>query len=227
MEAPALHPLDILDDFLLSLSTAKNNNQKILEISEFLYGKQAILNAPQKSSAAVGSILDSALEILDSFEEYYSPLPSSLIIASRKIPDNEQRQYIPSVPVRMLICKESGRRIILVRGSKGGSTPEYLCTLGRNKKPNGRKLAAGRDGYHCSCRSFFERLKEDEFALCKHLLAARLAPFLNEAEADKFRDKSEHAGNQSNNSRIYQEIEVEEEEFAQICAKVTILSWVI
>lgn len=227
MEAPALHPLDILDDFLLSLSTAKNNNQKILEVSEFLYGKQAILHAPQKSSAAVGSILDSALEILDSFEEYYSPLPSSLIIASRKIPDTEQRQYIPSVPVRMLICKESGRRIILVRGSKGGSTPEYLCTLGRNKKPNenGRKLAAGRDGYHCSCRSFFERLKEDEFALCKHLLAARLAQFLN--EADKFSDESEQGGNQSNNSRVYQEIEVEEEEFAQICAKVTILSWII
>lgn len=225
MEAPALHPLDILDDFLLSLPTSKNNNQKILEISEFLYGKQAILHAPQKSSAAVGSILDSALEILDSFEEYYSPLPSSLIIASRKIPDNEVRQYIPSVPVRMLICKESGRRVILVRGSKGGSTPEYLCTLGRNKKPNERKLAAGRDGYHCSCRSFFERLKEDEFALCKHLLAARLAPFLN--ETDKFSDESEHGGNQLNNSRIYQELEVEEEEFAQICAKVTILSWVI
>jgi len=33
-------------------------------------------------------------------------------------------------------------------------------------------------GCFCPCRSFFERTKADRRAVCKHLLAARLGPYL-------------------------------------------------
>ena len=32
--------------------------------------------------------------------------------------------------------------------------------------------------YYCSCRSFFERAKSDQYELCKHLLALKLMPHL-------------------------------------------------
>jgi len=96
---------------------------------------------------------------------------------------------------------------------------EYICLIGntshRRKKepdqpssdemkrsysmPSSSSIAAGRIGFHCSCRSFFERLKLDRFAVCEHLIAARLAPFLQ-------------GGN-------YQEDNVSEEEFAKLFLK--------
>ena len=255
MQAPQLHPLDLLDQFLLKLqhsrptsrSTSssaaaggtrttttplKNNNQQIIEISEFLYGKSSTARnatfnghtrGPQIAShPPSGSILESTLELLDSFDNTITPAATT---ATSSIPS--------LAPIRMIIAKDSGRRAIVVRGSQGGSVPEYICTLGFIKDlhcapigdfgvvhvdvdGNGDKciLSAGRAGYHCSCRSFFERLKSDRFALCKHLLAARLAPFLC----------MDH-DNGNANAKIYEEEHIEEEEFARMYTRISLSSW--
>lgn len=58
-------------------------------------------------------------------------------------------------------------------------------------------IATGKMGFYCSCQSFFERLQHDRYAVCKHLMAARLAPFLSCCD-------------------IYQEDDVSEEEFAKL-----------
>ena len=201
------HPLELLDQFLLKLpllATSKTNNHQIIEISDFLYGKQSnrISNRHPGSSYTpaaalhppLGSILENALELLDSFDDPSQPL----------------------APIRMIIAKDSDRRAIMVRGSQGGSVPGYLCTLGSSKDPRSGNIisSVGRVGYHCTCRSFFERLKSDKFALCKHLLAARLAPFLCTDHEDS-----------NANSSIYEEVLVEEEEFAKMYTRVSLASW--
>lgn len=230
---PPSHPLKLLDEFLLKLPVVDQEendcdrirNQKIVEVGDFLYGK-SILSDPHRGSAQRSkvstrpstSILDGALEILEgSWEEPQPSLrgPTSYI---------GQRSH---VPVRMIIARESGRRVTIVRGSSsGGQCPEYICTLGcsdtnRDSESNAafrnkRKLAIGRNGYHCNCRSFFERIKTDKFALCKHLLAARLAPFLS------LGDSLEKAHGYNS---IYMEQELDEEEFARIYASVSLSSW--
>ena len=140
------------------------------------------------------------------------------------------------VPVRMIIAKQSRRRFAIVRGSRSRSRSrssrggwnagtEYLVTLG-SPAPTmvtdvGTPMAIpGRWGYHCSCRSFFEKLKVDPFALCKHLLAARLAPYLCPV-THTGRDGS--SGSDSGPC-IYQEEEVEEEEFADIYTRLSLAS---
>jgi hypothetical protein len=219
---PPPHPLKLLDEFLSRLpvvSEAENdddrntNNQKIVEIGDFLYGKS--ISSPRPST----SILDGALEILEgSWEEPQLTL---------KIPTSSTGQH-SHVPVRTIIARESGRRVMIVRGSSsGGQCPEYICTLGfsdgsqctqsNSAHRSGHcKLAIGRIGYHCSCRSFFERMKFDKFALCKHLLAARIAPFLSIGESSD--------GTHCHNS-IYAEQVLDEDEFAKIYARVSLSSW--
>jgi hypothetical protein len=203
------HPLDLLDQYLLNLpipTASKTNNQQIIEISDFLYGKQnnrvsnrvhGSSNSPSPAShPPLGSILEGSLELLDSFDD-----PSQTL-----------------APIRMIIAKDSGRRAIVVRGSQGGSVPEYLCTLGsvKGSKSIKRISSLGREGYHCSCRSFFERLKSDKFALCKHLLAARLAPFLCMDHED---------GDINASTSIYEEETVEELEFARMYTRISLASW--
>jgi hypothetical protein len=262
MQAPLLHPLDLLDQFLLKLQRSrptsssstnssaaagttrartrtttaplKNNNQQIIEISEFLYGKSSTARnvafnghtrGPQIAShPPSGSILESTLELLDSFDKAINP-PATTTTAASSISS--------LAPIRMIIAKDSGRRAIVVRGSQGGSVPAYICTLGFIKDPNGALIgdsgvaddddndngkkcisSAGRSGYHCSCRSFFERLKSDRFALCKHLLAARLAPFLC----------MDH-DNCNANAKIYEEERIEEEDFARMYTRISLSSW--
>ena len=160
----------------------------------------------------------------------------------------------------MIIAKDSTTKIIVVRGSKGnrGGSPgpsEYICTLGTSSSTGSRRgyqnnaergrgggiIAAGRMGYHCYCRSFVKRMKVDRFALCKHLLAARLAPFLYvQGKADEgnledtIMDGGNHGGDAAAgesfsgstwaNSRIYQEEEVEEAEFGMIYSRLLMAS---
>jgi len=277
MQAPQqLHPLDLLDQFLLKLqqhsrprsttrssstSTAagttrtrtttplENNNQQIIEISEFLYGKSSSCTRTARNVAfkngnpsgfshstrgpriashpPSGSILESTLELLDSFDNTSAHIrtpepPPQATTTTSSISSSAHKSNRETAPIRMIIAKDSGRRAIVVRGSQGGSVPEYLCTLGSIKYPNldvvgdGNKCisSAGRTGYHCSCRSFFERLKSDRFALCKHLLAARLAPFLC-IDGD----------NGNANAKIYEEERIEEEEFARMYTRISLSSW--
>ena len=92
----------------------------------------------------------------------------------------------------------------------------------------------GRMGYHCSCRSFLKQMKVDRFALCKHLIAARLAPFLWNLE-NTVVDGENHGGDAATGesfsgstwatSWIYQEEEVEEAEFGMTYSRLLMASW--
>mmetsp|Transcript_25547 Transcript_25547/g.55840 ORF Transcript_25547/g.55840 Transcript_25547/m.55840 type:complete len:238 (-) Transcript_25547:162-875(-) len=87
--------------------------------------------------------------------------------------------------VRCYRAEQSGRVVYVVRGSthgrgggnssRGGSSSsrssDYLCFLNEVG-------STSHAGCFCPCRSFFERTKVDRRAVCKHLLAARLGPYL-------------------------------------------------
>lgn len=235
------HPLHLLDQFLLSLPPSSHNqtedssnerNEKILRIADFLYGKSTNTSSrlsykknanPMPSQQYAGSILDSALELLDSFEEELSQVPSMPLLGDGANADRGRLKT--SAPIRMVVAKRSRRRFVVVRGSKGRVGTDYLVTLGSHSNSTRSDggvanahtaVIAGRWGYHCSCRSFFEKLKGDRFALCKHILAARLAPFLCISIEDE---------NGRSRSRIYKEEEIEDEEFGIIYARLSLTSW--
>ena len=124
--------------------------RNVLRVAEFLYG----------DSGAARTVLDNALEVLDGG---YGA-------------------------VRCYRAEQSGRVVYVVRGStygrgggnssstrRGGSSStrssDYLCFLNEVG-------STSHAGCFCPCRSFFERTKVDRRAVCKHLLAARLGPYL-------------------------------------------------
>ena len=124
--------------------------RRVLRVAEFLYG----------DSDAARTVLDNALEVLDGG---YGA-------------------------VRCYRAEQSGRVVYVVRGSTygrggGGSSgsahratsstrsSDYLCFLNDVGSESNT-------GCFCPCRSFFERTKVDRRAVCKHLLAARLGPYL-------------------------------------------------
>ncbi len=133
------------------------------------------------------------------------------------------------------------------------SCSEYLITLGTNimdtsgtfNDNDGGKnhsydnglgdLMVGKIGYHCTCRSFYERLKRplnpnDRFVICKHLLAAKIAPFLHyegrneENDGGDAQQSQQHHGD---NGRIicYKEEEVTDEEFAKMYVNLSMSLW--
>ena len=204
----ARHPLHLFDEFLSDLPTGgasadeakagaelagasapppradEARVRRILRAADFLYGE----------GVAGRTVLDSALEILDggagacvgcsTHGAGGEGPPGSALASARQ-------------PVRLCRARPSGREAFLVRGSgrSGGgggrgrppaSASDYLCLLG----PVGSSA-----GCFCPCRSFLERTKLDRRALCKHLLAARLGPYLGMG---------------------YEEIEVSDEEFADL-----------
>mmetsp|Transcript_886 Transcript_886/g.1374 ORF Transcript_886/g.1374 Transcript_886/m.1374 type:complete len:151 (+) Transcript_886:1-453(+) len=114
----------------------------------------------------------------------------------------------------------------------------------------------GKMGYHCTCRSFYERLKRprrpsnsnsshdhDRFVICKHLLAARIAPFLhcegtNSYEAQEndgtskegqhfMQSQSQSQQQHGGKSRIlcYREEEVTDGEFARMYINLSMNLW--
>jgi hypothetical protein len=222
---PPSHPLQLLDDFLSTLPTAyndgdhsvrKNNNRQIFEIGDFLYGVMTPLHHRSPGCPRpLTSILDGALELLEASLE-----------DTKQGFKNRGADTNPNVPVRTIIGRESGRRVMIVRGSSNGDVPEYICTFGfdTNIHDNERQrnyrlhekgtLAIGKVGYHCSCRSFLERLKGDKFALCKHLLAARLAPFLSSGD---------HVDGKW--CPVYLEEVLDEEDFGRIYSRVSLSMW--
>ena len=144
---------------------AANRTRRILRMADFLYG----------TSGSARTVLDNALEVLDGG---YGA-------------------------VRCYRAQPSGRVAYVVRGSRSGSggggggggarSGDYLCFLhemvGSNKSSSsddgtecegegGSSISSSCSGCFCPCRSFFERTKADRRAVCKHLLAARLGPFL-------------------------------------------------
>lgn len=175
----------------LSNPPPEERHEKILRVAEFLFGNR-------------GSLLESALGVLDEqirFRDIGAVGP-----AEEKCLENGVKKRIP--PIKILRARKSGRKAAFVfsrraplktdRDSGGSETTEkkkikgqfYLCLLGRDRCViRGSEGKAARDpqrlrrkGMHCTCRSFFERVKAssptDSVAVCKHLLAAILAPHL-------------------------------------------------
>lgn len=168
-----------------SLLNDERSLHDVLEIADFLFGP----------------LFEAALALL---EPPFTGLPDGTTKES------------PSAPVgavRRVCANPSGRIAYMVRGSglpgrkrrkQGPSSHEYyyLCLL------NGPYSS-----YYCSCRSFHDKLVQNSMdnakmgssctiqhplrwgALCKHLLAAKMAPLLNTS---------------------YEEMEVSEEMFAQL-----------
>ena len=145
---------------------AANRTRRILRVADFLYG----------TSGSARTVLDNALEVLDG----------------------------GCGAVRCYRARPSGRVAYVVRGSRSGTlagavggarSGDYLCFLhemvGSKKSSNnksddgagwegegGGSISSSCSGCFCPCRSFFERTKADRRAVCKHLLAARLGPYL-------------------------------------------------
>ena len=53
-----------------------------------------------------------------------------------------------------------------------------VTTVPVGKGGGGGSISSSCSGCFCPCRSFFERTKADRRAVCKHLLASRLGPYL-------------------------------------------------
>ena len=153
-------------------AAATTKIQRVLRVADFLYG-----GIDSNSSSARGrTVLDNALEVLDGGAGH-------------------------EAGVRCYRAKPSGRVAYVVRGSgRGGggnnnnggsvggvgaggggsrSSGDYLCFLHEMAGSPSSSSSGGTDGgCFCPCRSFFERTKADRRAVCKHLLAARLGPYL-------------------------------------------------
>ena len=152
-------------------AAATTKIQRVLRVADFLYGG----DSNSSSSARSRTVLDNALEVLDGGAGY-------------------------EAGVRCYRAKPSGRVAYVVRGSgRGGggnnnnggnvgsvgaggggsrSSGDYLCFLHEMAGSSSSSSDGTDGGCFCPCRSFFERTKADRRAVCKHLLAARLGPYL-------------------------------------------------
>ena len=229
------------EESLMGKSSRKRNlpspnlaqSYRILEISEFLYGSHVSVQSNNSNSfihTASGSLLQSAVEILEKGIDA-SGVPPVRLIRSK----GSNRSFLV---VRGSDYKESFRGEGSKEKMEGRKGPiEYLCLMGHDYK-KGREhtltkddsrthdihasnveessslcVAAGRIGYHCSCRSFIERARYDSMALCKHLLAARLGPFLC--------SESMKSGSEYENP-YYKEESMSEEDFGKMYVRLSI-----
>jgi len=204
---PNLHPLHLLDDLLISHASQVCKDDDIVveekipllfKGAEFLFGHTGLLEA--------------ALSLLDRAQ------------GSGNAPH----------PVRLIRAKITGRCVILVKGSSSYGEKlgrEYLCLLGRRPFSSDQggsgdvvtassvpTTFAGRIGFFCNCRSYHHLSRDDPLAVCKHLLAARLASHLdylgNVGNNDKSRD--DDGKFRERKSKYLLQENVEEHEFAKI-----------
>ncbi|KAL7466861.1 hypothetical protein ACHAXS_007138 [Conticribra weissflogii] len=219
------NPLHLLDDFLATLPTDSptvNSNKSKgddddpdvnASSSEVETEHDLVLRAAGELLESHGSLLESALTLLEDQEKYQSQ--------KNEARDPSDDSFTPVI--RKIRSKRSGRVAILVRkqqrkkasiSDRGGDDTEnrrilsknyYLCLLGRDRS-NVHAIIKGdksgriyRQGAHCTCRSFLQRMKGDgmtharsrnstavvgkteslpEYAFCKHLLASILMPHL-------------------------------------------------
>ena len=118
--------------------------------------------------------------------------PSSLLEASLAILDDPSCNSSTAPSIRYLTATPSKRKIIVVR--------DYYCLIENDNVPDDSDNFNGCGFYYCSCRSFYERIKRhskktkfslsnpksqirrdgnnEDVPVCKHILAALMAPFL-------------------------------------------------
>jgi len=151
--ASSLHPLLLLDEFLESLE--KSNEGK-----ETNGGSKddSRVDANGENAATQALSLDKRRDhILRIADFLYG---GSMLEAALAVLDTEG-------VIRQVTASPSERTALLVRGAASRQTnvaTDYFCLL-----------ASKSDGLqYCSCRSYFERAKNDPKGLCKHLLALKL-----------------------------------------------------
>ena len=227
------NPLHLLDDFLSSLPTKKpgvvphkneecdagSNSSSTPSSAERKH--DLVLRAAGDLLGNNGSLLESALALLEEQEKYERE-------SSSNSAGGNENKVIPVI--RKIRARRSGRDAILVRKqqrkqsasagdgvskSKSGKIKNeyYLCLLGRDRS-NIHPIVRGennninwtnihRQGTHCNCRSFYQKIKggvtrssaehtnrsldydrsdqllhSTDTIVCKHLLASILMPYL-------------------------------------------------
>jgi len=233
-------------------------------------GTGAATNASASATSSGTSLLDAALEILDQAPSPFhqqnhheegdgsASAPSSSSSPVRLIIAKHSQRKIIIVQGSSKSTSQSSSGENSANTSAG--ITEYMCLMGQryhssrtttcnsgtatatHSSSSHLNFAMGRMGYHCSCRSFFEKMRGgDRFAVCKHLLATRLAPFLqgfcHTATSRISGSASARGGNRNSNDSIsgsssssggvfiYREEEVEEEEFVKIYSRLWLSSW--
>mmetsp|Transcript_16032 Transcript_16032/g.33533 ORF Transcript_16032/g.33533 Transcript_16032/m.33533 type:complete len:255 (-) Transcript_16032:144-908(-) len=217
------NPLHLLDDFLATLPTGfptvtpnkskGGDNDPNSSSAEAETEHDLVLRAAGELLENHGSLLESALLLLEDQEKYQSEKKHA------GDPNDDSMNPV----IRKIRARRSGRVAFLVRKRqrKKASTPErgdndiekrqsisehyYLCLLGCHRS-NIHAVIRGdksgriyRQGAHCTCRSFFQRIKGDgktfsrsrnsaagveeveplpESVACKHLIALILIPHL-------------------------------------------------
>jgi hypothetical protein len=159
----AQHPLHLLDQYLGSIESKERKRNDIENENEPIERQCAITAKEDASELARrreevirvadflygGSSLESALGVLDT-----------------------------AGAVRKICSNPSNRQAYLVQGTtrsgpgRNGTIDVYFCLF---EPPSVEKEGF----YYCSCRSFFEKAKNDQLVICKHLLALKLMPHLN------------------------------------------------
>ena len=178
-----------------SISSSNNTSidedeilERIIKTIDFLYGDDC------------ASLIEGTLSILDQSSNRHNYYHAS---GARRT----------TVPVRLVRSASSNRQMFIVQGGSSytdGTPKEYPCLLGipydHTSLINSNK-SVGRYGYHCTCRSFHDRSSRGDsgFEICKHLLAARIAPALQNQQKSP-----------SDRNVYYMEEDLSDDEYAQL-----------
>eukprot|EP00978_Attheya_sp_CCMP212_P036680 scaffold168143_cov48-Attheya_sp.AAC.1 len=191
----ARHPLHLLDSFLESLEQQQDdtvNRSGNHNAKSTCHESLSQMNQHLKARKAAEEKRRLVLKVANF--AYGGTKKGSLLEAAVTVLDN----HVTSA-VRLLRTVPSDRIAYLVRGSSvnntSNTTPAYATphhgnsssrsSMQRYQQPPipveylvflGDARSFG--GLYCSCRSFHERAKHDRTAICKHILAAKLAPHL-------------------------------------------------
>ena len=150
--ASSLHPLLLLDEFLESLkkpAPAKETNAEDDETRIDANNDNAVTAATRAQS--LDKRRDYILRVVDFL------YGGSMLEAALAVLDTEGA-------IRQVTAHPSERHAFLVRGAsrQNNVATDYFCLV----ESDGLQ--------YCSCRSYFERAKNDPKGLCKHLLALKL-----------------------------------------------------
>lgn len=163
----SLHPLHLLDEFLESFekTTCAASSMEDRTSPPEPNGDTADAAGSTTSVVAANKSLEERRDhVLRAADYLYG---GSILEAALAVLDAEGA-------IRRVRSKPSQRRAFLVRGTSqrhsGGSVrTDYFCLVASFE---------GTGFNYCSCRSYFERAKNDPKGLCKHLLALKLMPVL-------------------------------------------------
>ena len=150
----SLHPLLLLDEFLQSLET-ENESKENAQHDDC--DETTRLDADQKKEQATA--LDKRRDYILRVADFL--YGGSMLEAALAVLETEGA-------IRKVTSHPSKRTLYLVRGAtsrQNHASTDYFCLVSEEIQ-------------FCSCRSYFERAKNDPKGLCKHLLAIKLRPSL-------------------------------------------------